>query len=218
MLIAASYRDTELDRAHPLARALVDWNRERFTTRIGLKRFNAEETRAQIAALMDENISGEFSEAVYRETEGNPFFVEEVMKALIEQGAVRRESGRWKRCELADLVIPQSVKEAIGNRLDRVSAECNEVLRAAAVLGKTFTIDELMAAADGQSEDKLLDALDEAVGCSTVGCGRRPGLCFHSRQNPRGALRRAKPDSAATFAPAHRGRVGATSREGAGGR
>ncbi len=159
VLIAASYRDTELDRTHPLAKALVDWNRERFTTRIGLKRFNAEETRAQIAALMDENISGEFSEAVYRETEGNPFFVEEVMKALIEQGAVRRESGRWKRCELADLVIPQSVKEAIGNRLDRVSAECNDALRAAAVLGKTFTIDELMAAANGQSEDKLLDAL-----------------------------------------------------------
>src|SRR6185295_6809366 len=72
VLIVASYRDTELDRAHPLARALVDWNRERFTTRIVLKRFNAEETHAQIAALLDESISGDFSEAVYRETEGNP--------------------------------------------------------------------------------------------------------------------------------------------------
>lgn len=178
VLIAASYRDTELDRAHPLAKALVDWNRERFTTRIVLKRFNAEETRAQITALLDENISGEFSEAVYRETEGNPFFVEEVMKALIEQGAVRRESGRWKRCELADLVIPQSVKEAIGNRLDRVSAECNEALRAAAVLGKTFTIDELMAAADGQSEDKLLDALDEAVGSQLLAADGDEAFAF----------------------------------------
>jgi serine/threonine protein kinase/tetratricopeptide (TPR) repeat protein len=169
VLIVASYRDTELDRAHPLAKALVDWNRERLSTRIVLKRFNAEETRAQIAALLDDNISGDFSEAVYRETEGNPFFVEEVMKALIEQGSVRRESGRWKRCELADLVIPQSVKEAIGNRLDRVSKECNDTLRAAAVLGKSFTIDELMAAADGQNENKLLDALDEAVGAQLLG-------------------------------------------------
>jgi tetratricopeptide (TPR) repeat protein len=178
VLIAASYRDTELDRAHPLAKALVDWNRERFTTRIVLKRFNAEETRAQIAALLDENISEAFSEAVYRETEGNPFFVEEVMKALIEQGSVRRESGRWKRCELADLVIPQSVKEAIGNRLDRVSAECNETLRAAAVLGKTFTIDELMAAADGQNENKLLDALDEAVGAQLLAADRDEAFAF----------------------------------------
>ena len=178
VLIVASYRDTELDRAHPLAKALVDWNRERFTTRIVLKRFNAEETRAQIAALLDDNISGDFSEAVYRETEGNPFFVEEVMKALIEQGSVRRESGRWKRCELADLVIPQSVKEAIGNRLDRVSKECNETLRAAAVLGKTFTIDELMAAADGQNENKLLDALDEAVGAQLLAADRSEAFAF----------------------------------------
>ncbi len=161
-----------------MAKALVDWNRERFTTRIVLKRFNAEETRAQIAALLDENISGDFSEAVYRETEGNPFFVEEVMKALIEQGSVRRESGRWKRCELADLVIPQSVKEAIGNRLDRVSAECNETLRAAAVLGKTFTIDELMAAVDGQNENKLLDALDEAVGAQLLAADGDEAFAF----------------------------------------
>lgn len=178
VLIVASYRDTELDRAHPLAKALVDWNRERFTTRIVLKRFNAEETREQIAALLDENISGDFSEAVYRETEGNPFFIEEVMKALIEQGSVRRESGRWKRCELTELVIPQSVKEAIGNRLDRVSAECNETLRAAAVLGKTFTIDELMAAADGQNENKLLDALDEAVAAQLLAADRDEAFVF----------------------------------------
>jgi tetratricopeptide (TPR) repeat protein len=181
VLIAASYRDTELDRAHPLARALVDWNRERFSTRIVLKRFNAEETHAQIAALLDENISGDFSEAVFRETEGNPFFVEEVMKALIEQGSVRRESGRWKRCELADLVIPQSVKEAIGNRLDRVSPECNDTLRAAAVLGKTFTIDELMAAANGHSEDKLLDALDEAVGAQLLSAGDEAFAFTHDK-------------------------------------
>jgi tetratricopeptide (TPR) repeat protein len=178
VLIVASYRDTELDRAHPLAKALVDWNRERFTTRIVLKRFGPEETRAQIAALLDDKISGDFSEAVYRETEGNPFFVEEVMKALIEQGSVRRESGRWKRCELVDLVIPQSVKEAIGNRLDRVSTECNETLRAAAVLGKTFTIDELIAAANGQNENKLLDALDEAVGAQLLAADRDDAFVF----------------------------------------
>jgi tetratricopeptide (TPR) repeat protein len=127
---------------------------------------------------LDENISGDFSEAVYRETEGNPFFVEEVMKALIEQGSVRRESGQWKRCELADLVIPQSVKEAIGNRLDRVSAECNDTLRAAAVLGKTFTIDELMAAVDGENENKLLDALDEAVAAQLLATNGSEAFAF----------------------------------------
>ena len=67
-------------------------------------------------------MSDDFADAVHHETEGNPFFVEEVLKALIEKGSVRRESGRWKRCDVTELVIPQSVKEAIGHRLDRVNS------------------------------------------------------------------------------------------------
>jgi len=167
VLIIGAYRETELDRAHPLAKSLVDWNRERLVTRIILRRFDATETGAQLDALLGEHVSGEFAAAVHRETEGNPFFVEEVLKALIEQGSVRRESGRWQRCELEQLLIPQSVKEAIGNRLDRVSQECNEVLRVGAILGKVFTFEELSATSQ-QSEDKLLDALDEAAGAQLI--------------------------------------------------
>src|SRR5687767_3738295 len=167
VLIVGAYRETELDRAHPLAKSLVDWNRERLVTRIVLRRFNPDETEAQLSALLGENVSGEFAVAVHRETEGNPFFVEEVLKALIERGSVRRESGRWTRCDVDELLIPQSVKEAIGHRLDRVSQECNELLRLGAILGKVFTFDELTASAE-QSEDALLDALDEATGAQLI--------------------------------------------------
>jgi tetratricopeptide (TPR) repeat protein len=167
VLILGAYRETELERAHPLAKALVDWNRERLVTRIALKRFNKAETKAQLGALLGEEVSTDFGDAVHRETEGNPFFVEEVLKALIEGGSVRRESGRWQRCDVKQLVIPQSVKEAIGHRLDRVSPQCNEVLRAAAVLGKVFKFEDLMATAP-ESEDDLLDALDEAVGAQLI--------------------------------------------------
>jgi tetratricopeptide (TPR) repeat protein len=168
VLIVGAYRDTELNRAHPLAKALVDWNRERLATRIPLRRFDAAGTSAQLSALLGENVGADFGDAVHRETEGNPFFIEEVLKALIEQGSVRRESGRWKRIESRELLIPQSVKEAIGNRLDHVSRESNEVLRAAAVLGKTFTFDELMPAVGDRPEDATLDALDEAVGAQLI--------------------------------------------------
>jgi tetratricopeptide (TPR) repeat protein len=168
VLIVGCYRETELDRAHPLARALVDWNRERLVTRIVIHRFDAAETSAQLAALLGEGVGADFCDAVYRETEGNPFFVEEVLKALIEQGSVRRESGQWKRCDLKELVIPQSVKEAIGTRLDRVSKRSNEVLRAAAVLGKTFSFEELKATTGDTSEEALLDALDESVSAQLI--------------------------------------------------
>jgi len=49
VLILGAYRETELDRAHPLAKSLVDWNRERLVTRIALKRFDAAETRRNSA-------------------------------------------------------------------------------------------------------------------------------------------------------------------------
>ena len=178
VLIVGAYRETELDRAHPLAKALVDWNRERLVTRIVLRRFDAAETSAQLGALLGESVSAEFGDAVHRETEGNPFFVEEVLKALIEQGSVRRESGRWKRCEVGELVIPQSVKEAIGNRLDRISQESNEVLRAAAVLGKTFTFDELMVTVGNKPEEAVLDGLDEAVSAQLITAGSGDSFTF----------------------------------------
>src|SRR5262245_3645419 len=176
-IIIGAYRETELDRTHRLAKSLVDWNRERLVTRIVLHRFNETETGAQIDALLGEHVSAEFVEAVHRETEGNPFFVEEVLKALIESGSVRRESGRWQRCELEQLVIPQSVKEAIGHRLNRVSKECNEVLRVSAILGKVFSFEELTAAAT-ENEDKLLDALDEAVGAQLISAGGGDSFSF----------------------------------------
>jgi tetratricopeptide (TPR) repeat protein len=177
VLIVGAYRETELDRTHPLAKALVDWNRERLVTRIVLRRFNESETSDQLGALLGEQVSGEFAVAVHRETEGNPFFVEEVLKALIERGSVRRESGRWRRCDMDQLVIPQSVKEAIGHRLNRVSPDTNEVLRVCAILGKVFTFDDLTAAAE-QNEDALLDALDEAAGAQLISAGSGDSFNF----------------------------------------
>ncbi|HEY0364860.1 MAG TPA: protein kinase, partial [Pyrinomonadaceae bacterium] len=175
VLILGAYRETELDRSHPLAKSLVDWNRERLITRIMLRRFSESETGDQLDALLGEHVSGEFAVAVHRETEGNPFFVEEVLKALIERGSVRRESGHWRRCDMDQMLIPQSVKEAIGNRLDRVGQNTNDVLRVCAILGKVFTFEELSAAAE-QNEDVLLDALDEAVGAQLIVAG--PGDSF----------------------------------------
>ena len=177
VLIVGAYRETELDRTHPLAKALVDWNRERLITRIVLRRFNENETGAQLGALLGEHVSGEFALAVHRETEGNPFFVEEVLKALIERGSVRRESGHWRRVETEHLEIPQSVKEAIGHRLDRVSPDTNEILRVCAILGKVFSFDELTAAAE-QNEDALLDALDEATAAQLISAGSSDSFTF----------------------------------------
>ncbi len=168
VLFVAAYREIELDRAHPLASALVDWNRERLAMRVALGRLSREGTGALLAALFGQSrVSDEFIAAMYAETEGNPFFVEEVVKSLIEQGEIYRDGDRWQRKETHELAIPQSVKEAIGRRLDRLTEAAVDALRTAAALGKVFLFGEL-AAVTSTGEDVLLDALDEASGAQLI--------------------------------------------------
>jgi class 3 adenylate cyclase/tetratricopeptide (TPR) repeat protein len=168
VLILGAYREIELDRAHPLASALVEWNRERLATRVLLGRLSLADTGSLLATLFgQESVSGEFASALYRETEGNPFFIEEVVKSLIEQGEIYREGERWQRKETPELAIPQSVKEAIGRRLNRLSEPTIDALRTAAALGKIFAFREL-AATSAAGEDALLNALDEASAAQLI--------------------------------------------------
>jgi tetratricopeptide (TPR) repeat protein len=185
VLFLGAYREMELDRTHPLASALVEWNRERLATRIPLGRLSTEDTAVLLATLFEqESVSSDFVDAMYHETEGNPFFLEEVVKALIDQGQIYRGDGEWQRLEVTELTIPQSVKEAIGRRLNRLSASCTEVLHTAAALGKTFAFPELAAivaasdAGEGGGEEKLLDALDEADGAQLIRAGRGESFTF----------------------------------------
>ena len=181
VLFLVAYREIELDRTHPLAGALVEWNRERLGTRIALGRLTRADTGTLLATLFGvANVSDELAEALYSETEGNPFFVEEVIKSLIEQGEIYRDGDGWGRKETHELAIPQSVKEAIGRRLNRLSEPTVDALRTAAALGKVFAFREL-AAVSAADEDALLDALDEATTAQLIransgGVGASPSL------------------------------------------
>ncbi|MET0203354.1 MAG: AAA family ATPase, partial [Casimicrobiaceae bacterium] len=187
VLVLATYREVELDRSHPLANTLVDWNRERLATRVALSRLSRADTATLIATLFgQESVSDDFADVLFRETEGNPFFLEEVVKSLIEQGEIYRENGEWQRNEAHELAVPQSVKEAIGRRLTRLTDATVDVLRTAAALGKIFAFDDLAAVADADA-DALLDALDAATAAQLVrpdasgaggGAGQREAIAF----------------------------------------
>ena len=178
LLILAAYREVELDRSRPLSNALVDWNRERLATRMAIGRLTLDSCRAMLAGLFGlETISEEFNELVYHDTEGNPFFIEEVIRSLIEQGQIYREEDRWERKEIAELTIPQSVREAIGRRLNRLSEACIDVLHIAAAIGKTFEFRELTAVTD-IDEEVLIDALDEASQAQVIYSDKAEAFTF----------------------------------------
>ncbi|MFN2525500.1 MAG: AAA family ATPase [Actinomycetota bacterium] len=167
VLIVGTYRDVDLDRKHPLADVLGSMRRDHLYQRIslgGLSRDEVTELLEQAAGhAMDER--GEaLAEALYRETEGNPFFIEEVLRHLIETRRLYLKDGRWVSdvSDVAELGIPEGVREAIGRRLSRLSESVNEVLSQAATLGRVFEF-PVVAQMVTIEEDPLMDALEEAL-------------------------------------------------------
>ena len=160
LLLVATYREVELDQTRPFQEVLLDLNRERLATRLRLSRLNQEGTRQMLAALFAEEITPEFLAGIYTETEGNPFFVEEVCKALVESGQVTFVDGAWGRPGMEELEIPQSVRVAIQSRVGRMPPDCQEVLRLAALLGREFQFEILFAASRAGGEEALIEALE----------------------------------------------------------
>jgi len=160
-LLVATYRELELEEARPFHETLLELNRRRLGTRLKLKPLTEDQTRDMLAAIFEEAITPEFLEGIYRETEGNPFFIEEVCKALVEEGKLHFEDGRWHRPSMEELEIPQSVRLAIQSRIAKLPAECQETLNLAAVMGREFDFDTLVEASS-LGEDVLISALEAA--------------------------------------------------------
>jgi ABC-type oligopeptide transport system substrate-binding subunit/predicted Ser/Thr protein kinase len=161
MLIVMTYREVELDEACALNELLHDLNRERLAMRLKLTRLDHDQTGELLSAIFAQQVAPELLESIYRETEGNPFFVEEVCKALIEEGKVTRENGRWQRSSMEEIDLPQSVRVAIQSRVNKLSREAQEALRLAAILGREFDFDTLAAMSD-LGEEALIVALESA--------------------------------------------------------
>ena len=180
VLMLGTYREMELDLEHPLNDTLSQMNRERLFYRLPLRRLSEDDTRTLLSGLFDAEVSQELAGAVYGETEGNPFFIEEVVKALVEEGKIYREGGRWQRLKIEELEIPQSVKAVIGRRVQKAGETCRRVLTIAAVIGREFDPEALVKVSQLE-EDTVLDALDEAVRLQLIRetkIGRGSGYTF----------------------------------------
>jgi class 3 adenylate cyclase len=166
IMVVGTYRDTELGHGHPLFEVVADLRRRGGVERLSLTGLDPSGVAAfmeQAAehALDDEDLL--VARAVHEETEGNPFFVREVFRHLIETGAVERRDGRWgTRLPVEEIGIPESVRDVVGRRLSRLSEEANQALRMGAVVGAEFDASVVQAVA-GLDEETLLCSLEEAA-------------------------------------------------------
>ncbi|OGP50623.1 MAG: hypothetical protein A2Y79_06980 [Deltaproteobacteria bacterium RBG_13_43_22] len=94
LLLIGTYRDIEVDRAHPLSASLAELRRLPTFGRVLLRGLNADEVRRMLSSIAGQEVPWGLAEAVHRQTEGNPLFVQEVVRYLAEEGVITREQGR----------------------------------------------------------------------------------------------------------------------------
>jgi hypothetical protein len=176
LLLVGTYRDIEVDRTHPLSDALAELRRLPTFGRVLLRGLNADEVRRMLSAIAGQDVPWGLAEAVHRQTEGNPLFVQEVVRYLAEEGIIERQEGQWRaRSDTpVEMRIPDGLRDVIGKRLSGLSESCNKVLSIAAVIGRDFQMEVLRKVA-GMSDDELFGALEEARKTAVIEERTEPG-------------------------------------------
>ncbi len=161
-LMIVTYRDVDLDVNRPFARTLESLMRQKLASRILLRRLPVAGVEQMLTALSAQKPPKSLARVVFEETEGNPFFVEEVFRHLAEEGKLFDEKGVF----LADLRVdqlhvPEGVRLVLGRRLQRLSDEARRILTTAAVIGRVVPL-ELLEELENAHPDAALDAIEEA--------------------------------------------------------
>jgi class 3 adenylate cyclase len=163
VMLLATYRSDELDRTHPLTRAVQVWRRSGLAETVSVAAMTPQQVAELIAAILGaEDVSAELTELVHARSEGNPFVLEEMLKEALDRGEVFQAETGWQRRPLEAFRLPETVREAVLLRLGRLEPEHVDVLRAAAVLGRSFDYRMLVEVADAD-EGGVLRALEAAV-------------------------------------------------------
>jgi DNA-binding CsgD family transcriptional regulator len=167
MLVMLTYRG---DEASPeLARMLAMLERERLAGELRLERLDYAQADAMLRAIFAQRrpIRTEFLTELYGLTEGNPFFIEEILKALVTAGDIFYVDGQWDRKPLSELHIPRTVQVAVQQRVEHLSADTRRLLVFAAVAGRRFDF-ALLQRLTGHDEATLLGLIKNLIAAQLV--------------------------------------------------
>jgi DNA-binding SARP family transcriptional activator len=157
VLIVGAYRTVDPVASDPLTTTLAELAREPVTRVVLLAGLGESDVVEFIQLATTRPAAVGMASAVYRETEGNPLFIGEIVRLLAAEGRLDDAAMIGRQ-----FTIPESVRGVIGRRLRDLPAECNQVLTIASVLGREFDL-AVLARVAGIPRDHLLEALDEAI-------------------------------------------------------
>ena len=166
LLVLGTYRDEELSSEHPLTRVLGELTKIQNFQRLSLKGLSHEDVGALIQLLAGATPIPALVDSVFSHTQGNPLFVTEVVRLLVQDPKLTQEGqlGMAGR----ELGLPDGVREAISGRLIRLSDACNQALTTASVIGREFGLDQLEQVNPNDSPESLLASMEEALNARII--------------------------------------------------
>jgi class 3 adenylate cyclase/tetratricopeptide (TPR) repeat protein len=162
VLMLTTYRDTEVDVGRPLAKTFEDLRKRRLARWITLGRLPESDVAQVLARVSGRDPPAALVRAIYEETEGNPFFLGEVYRYLVDEGRLFDPQGRFRRdLAIGELDVPDTVRLVVGRRLERLGDGVKRVLTQAGIVGRAFSV-EVLEAMEGSDPDALLDVIETA--------------------------------------------------------
>jgi DNA-binding SARP family transcriptional activator/tetratricopeptide (TPR) repeat protein len=163
-LLLLTVRTAEVDRSHALMVSFERWRRSGRADLIEVTPLETADVTAMVQAILGPNASGsDLGEVLHARSDGNPYVVEELLQDALDHGElVRTEADVWESRQSGELRLPRSVADNVLRRVDRLGEEHAETLRAAAVLGRTFSFPALVTLV-GRPEQAVRGALDHCV-------------------------------------------------------
>lgn len=165
-LLLGTFRDHEPGASESFLTTMAAMRREPHVRRLLLTGLSSSEVVALVEAVTGQHLVGaelELMGSLHRETEGNPFFVWEIMRHLLETEGVRlSDAGRWEVSPtVGEAGLPETVREVVQRRVSRLGPAVHRALGMAAIIGAEFDAEVLRTALDASAED-VLDLLERA--------------------------------------------------------
>lgn len=149
------------------ARVLGDLVRQGMLLLLPLSPLSEEEARQHLHALLPGSIPQSVEQALLARAEGNPFFLEELVRALTLSQQLRLHDGIWQASRIGNARLPDSIVLAVEQRLHGLSEACRHLLRTAALFGRSFLLDALAQVVESDTDD-LIPLLHEAVEAAII--------------------------------------------------
>lgn len=168
IMICLTYRTEEVENNPVLVEMLHVISRENLASEIRLEHLDAEDVKALINSLFDKNeFPEEFTKKINEDIGGNPFLITEVLKALTDDSTIYKKGGKWFVKNISEIEMPKTIVDAILYRTNKLDEEAKEVLKYAAVIGRTFEFETLHKCI-GMEEEKVANTLEKILDAGII--------------------------------------------------